>query len=486
MAYFLTFILAPLQDVLIQRPLICGSIVYCDKPCVRPGNEKDTHFCGKKLSWYGEEVSPSGSKVPLYQTQAERWADEAHDGVRLEDGQWDAAADVMRWEADESICCYAVPPKQFSSVKSAGGHPIKNCCWQLFALAKIPDVLSVLMTFVVAAAILVSTITVVATEMIEVIEDASFQQRFNSAVEDVNKYMKDEWDISVAELQNLQNRTDKHTEVTTDDLSTVFTPYLLALNDIVFTLLLCMYMLATRRPESEEEAFKDLETMSMVEKITAKIKHYVVLKTALSFLTGVLTGLFLWITGVRLFFLFALLTFILNFIPNVGSLMAMLLPIPIILLDEVPDDRFPGPDILRQMLAFSLPAIVQMYVGNVLEPAVFGESLNVTAISVLVALVLWGSIWGIQGAILSVPLLAAFKIGLEEADYPLAKLVLRMIRETSSVDDMVLMNHTRAERRAHREKLGQSMTSNRTKLKAEVSKINNPMISSPTAGEVPG
>jgi predicted PurR-regulated permease PerM len=476
MAYFLTFILAPLQDVLIQRPLICASAVYCGHPCVRPGKGEKMNLCGKKESWF-----EPGTKVARYETQAERWANQT---TVLEDGQWDPTHDVMNWEVDESICCYAVPPKQFSSVKSAGGHPIKNCLWELFALAKIPDVLSVVMTFIMASAILVSTVTVVATEIFEVIEDASFQDRYRNAVDDVNRYLKDEWDISVAELKNLSS--DVTTEVTTDDLSTVFTPYLLALNDIVFTLLLCMYMLATRRPESEEEAFKDLETMSMVEKITAKIKHYVVLKTALSFLTGVLTGLFLWITGVRLFFLFALLTFILNFIPNVGSLMAMLLPIPIILLDEVPDDRFPGPDILRQMLAFSLPAIVQMYVGNVLEPAVFGESLNVTAISVLVALVLWGSIWGIQGAILSVPLLAAFKIGLEEADYPLAKLVLRMIRETSSVDDMVLMNHTRAERRAHREKLGQSMTSNRTKLKAEVSKINNPMISSPTAGEVPG
>jgi hypothetical protein len=61
----------------------------------------------------------------------------------------------------------------------------------------------------------------------------------------------------------------------------------------------------------------------------------------------------------------------------------------------------------------------------------------VTALSVLAALVFWGSIWGLQGAVLSVPLLAAMKIALEEADYPLAKMILRMVRESASIDDQV-------------------------------------------------
>ena len=66
----------------------------------------------------------------------------------------------------------------------------------------------------------------------------------------------------------------------------------------------------------------------------------------------------------------------------------------LILLDHVEDD-FAG----RKAVAIMLPAMVQA-VGNVLEPTVFAN-LNATAISALVALVLWGSIWEIQGAILS-------------------------------------------------------------------------------------
>jgi hypothetical protein len=90
---------------------------------------------------------------------------------------------------------------------------------------------------------------------------------------------------------------------------------------------------------------------------------------------------------------------------------------------------------------------VQGYVGNVLEPTVFGKSLNVTAISVLVALVLWGSIWGIQGAILSVPLLAAMKVALEDTDHPMAKMILRIVRESASIDDSLEASKSRRQKR---------------------------------------
>jgi AI-2 transport protein TqsA len=64
-------------------------------------------------------------------------------------------------------------------------------------------------------------------------------------------------------------------------------------------------------------------------------------------------------------------TFIFNFIPTVGSLVAMVLPLPIVLVDDELATWL-------KVLAFLLPASVQMYVGNVLEPQVFGKSLNRT------------------------------------------------------------------------------------------------------------
>ena len=62
------------------------------------------------------------------------------------------------------------------------------------------------------------------------------------------------------------------------------------------------------------------------------------------------------------------------------------------------------------------PGIVQGAVGNAVEPAVFGKSLNLTAMSILGALVIWSALWGLMGAILSVPLLGIQKILLQKTN----------------------------------------------------------------------
>lgn len=163
------------------------------------------------------------------------------------------------------------------------------------------------------------------------------------------------------------------------------------------------------------------------EQIEAMVKNYISLKTALSALTGFLVFLFLSIAGVPLSAVFGLLAFLFNFIPNVGSLIAMVLPLPIIILDETITPVW-------KIIAFCGPAAVQMYVGNFLEPAVFGASLNLTALSVLIALVFYAFLWGLRGAVLSVPLLGAMKIILHHTEHPLAKYMLVLIRENKTVD----------------------------------------------------
>merc|ERR1719473_223417 len=79
--------------------------------------------------------------------------------------------------------------------------------------------------------------------------------------------------------------------------------------------------------------------------------------------------------------------------------------------------------------------MVQLYVGNALEPQVFGEALNLTAISILLALVVLAYIWGLPGAVLSVPFLGIMKITAHHTDHPQAKYFLTLIRESKEVDD---------------------------------------------------
>lgn len=191
------------------------------------------------------------------------------------------------------------------------------------------------------------------------------------------------------------------------------------MNDVVLVLLLAVYILL-ERPEGATIGGDNRVLME----IEAMIKDYINLKTILSALTGILVGIILIVTGTQLAIIFGLLSFLLNFIPSVGSMIAMLLPIPIIWLDD---------DISMNMkyVAICGPGVVQGYVGNALEPSLFGQSMNMTAIAVLLALVLFGFVWGLPGAVLSVPILGIIKIVCHHIDHPLAKYFLKTVREDS-------------------------------------------------------
>jgi len=188
------------------------------------------------------------------------------------------------------------------------------------------------------------------------------------------------------------------------------------LNELVLVVLLAVYILL-ERPEGstvggDHRVALEIENM---------IKMYINLKTALSFGTGVLTATILLICEVPLAAVFGLMAFLLNYIPNVGSIIAMMCPVPIIILDE-------NMSTTKKIIAFAGPALVQGYVGNALEPAVFGKSLNMTEMSVLLALVFFAGLWGLSGAVLSVPFLGIMKIVAHHTEHPLAKHFLGLVR----------------------------------------------------------
>ena len=130
-----------------------------------------------------------------------------------------------------------------------------------------------------------------------------------------------------------------------------------------------------------------------------------------------------------------MLTFLLNFIPNIGSMVAIVMPIPIILVD-------PSLSVTAKTFAVLIPTLVQGFVGNVLEPVLFGSTLNLSPISILIALVLFSAMWGLSGAILAVPLLAITRILLHRTDHPLAKRVVSIIRDTP-MDELVALQKKR-------------------------------------------
>ena len=140
-----------------------------------------------------------------------------------------------------------------------------------------------------------------------------------------------------------------------------------------------------------------------------RIERYIATKFTLSALTGFLVGLILFALRIDLALVFGLFAFILNFIPSVGSIIATLLPIPVVLVT-------PEISPIAATLAILLPGVIQFLIGNIIEPKLMGESLDLHPVTILMALIFWGMIWGIVGMFLAVPLTAILKIILDKLD----------------------------------------------------------------------
>lgn len=153
-----------------------------------------------------------------------------------------------------------------------------------------------------------------------------------------------------------------------------------------------------------------------VSEIQSKVSRYIGVKIFTSLLTGLLVWIVLYIFNVDLAFIFAVLTVVLNFIPSFGSIVATVLPLPVVLLQFGVGTDF--------SIIFILTGFFQFFIGNVLEPKLMGEKMDLHPITTLVFLIFWGIVWGIPGMFLAVPITAVLRIVLSRIDAtkPIAEL----------------------------------------------------------------
>jgi AI-2 transport protein TqsA len=125
---------------------------------------------------------------------------------------------------------------------------------------------------------------------------------------------------------------------------------------------------------------------------------------------------------------FGVLVFFLNYVPNIGSGIATVVPMPLVIMH--PEATIPW--VLACLL---IPMAIQIAVGNVLEPKVMGDRMDLHPVVVLMALIFWGVIWGIVGALLAVPITACIKLVLERFDLtvPVARALAGRIGEPQSM-----------------------------------------------------
>lgn len=152
--------------------------------------------------------------------------------------------------------------------------------------------------------------------------------------------------------------------------------------------------------ESKAKHFKNA-----ILEIENSIKKYLLTKSLVSFLTALATGIVLLIFRADLIIVLMLLTFFLNFIPNIGSIIAVFVALFIFTLTG-------GLGWSLLWLGIIL-IIVQQFFGSYLEPKIAGKKLNMSPLIILLSLFFWGWVWGLPGMLISVPLTAIIKIAME-------------------------------------------------------------------------
>jgi len=173
---------------------------------------------------------------------------------------------------------------------------------------------------------------------------------------------------------------------------------------IIYTLFL---LLEYRMFEKKiKYVFKDKDSykgfMRGLDKVNQDIKTYVKIKSSSSLITAVLSFIVMAAVRLDLAVFWALLVFVLNFIPTVGSIIAVMFPIMLSLVQF---------DSMVPFFVLSIFLIsIQILIGNILEPRFMGKSLNLSPLVIILALSIWGSTWGVVGMFLCIPIMVILNI----------------------------------------------------------------------------
>ena len=147
-------------------------------------------------------------------------------------------------------------------------------------------------------------------------------------------------------------------------------------------------------------------TITLLSRVNERIGQYLLVKTVVNAILGAISYAIMWLLGIEFALFWAILIAFLNYVPYVGSLIGVVFPVFLGLAQS-------GSLLLAGVALVTLTA-AQVFVGSVLEPRMMGRAFNLSPFVVLIALAFWGSLWGVAGAILSVPLTSILVIVLAE------------------------------------------------------------------------
>ena len=225
------------------------------------------------------------------------------------------------------------------------------------------------------------------------------------------------FNIPLREARSIVREIDFRRILNADQITAIVSstlgPFTSFISNLALVLLYLLFMLGER----QELSLRLRDTMRLderhkeklivtVDAIESRVQRYLKIKTLISLGTALLGGLILYLGNFDFVIFSALLIFVLNFIPNFGSVVATIFPVTMGLVKFGLTPRV-------VLVTIGLMAL-QVAMGNVIEPIWTGRSLKLSPLLILFSLIFWGWVWGIIGMMLAVPLMSALKIILDQ------------------------------------------------------------------------
>ena len=135
----------------------------------------------------------------------------------------------------------------------------------------------------------------------------------------------------------------------------------------------------------------------IIQSIIHRVNYYLLVKTVISAITGGMIFVLARAFGLELATSLGIITFVLNFIPNIGSIIATAL-IALVAHVEIGDATI-------TLAVFSIAGVIQFVNGSIIDPMLMGRALRLSSFGIILSLAFWGAVWGIPGMFLSVPIM---------------------------------------------------------------------------------
>ena len=230
-----------------------------------------------------------------------------------------------------------------------------------------------------------------------------YKTKIDIFIDNLIIYAKDQADIDIS--NNLLSFINLDKLIITTSNLLLQTGSLVTQSFLVFLLLaFILFESQIFKQKVEYFAIKDPSALHIANTFISNLKRYLAIKTISSIATGVIVWGFLILFDVPHALLWAVLAFILNYIPTIGSIIAA---IPAILVSLAVND------ISATLWLTLIYLVVNISIGNFIEPRFLGKGLGISTLVVILSLLFWGFIFGIGGMFLAVPLTMSIKIALD-------------------------------------------------------------------------